>query len=153
MKTCTFLGRNFEFGGTIERLAQDKGKYKGIYIIVRPESFQDVCFEERSAAGRYKGKNPTVTIEKLKNKWVDGADVLYIGKSETSVQKRMQQHRDFWYGEAVPAWGGRIIAQLQNFGNLEVWYFPCDIPKNMEHTLLKEFEAKYKQLPFANFKR
>lgn len=153
MKTYKFLGRDFEFGGTIENLEPDEGKYKGIYIIVRPVSFQNIYFDECSKAGRHKGKNPTVTVEKLRSKWIDGAEVLYIGKSETSVQKRMQQHRDFWYGEAVPAWGGRIIAQLRDFGKLEVWYFQCDIPKDMEHTLLKEFVSQYKKLPFANFKR
>ena len=153
MKTCKFLDRDFELGGTIDHLEQDKGKYKGIYIIVCPKSFQDICFDECSKAGRYKGKNPTITVEKLESKWVNSAEILYIGKSETSVGKRMRQHIEFWYGEAVPAWGGRIIAQLRNFGNLEVWYYPCEIPKDMEHTLLKEFESRYKQLPFANFKR
>ena len=38
MKTCKFLDRDFEFGGTIDHLEQDKGKYKGIYIIVCPRS-------------------------------------------------------------------------------------------------------------------
>lgn len=120
---------------------------------MRPRSFTEICLKEVSAAGRHKGKDPTVSIAKLKSKWVDEAEVLYIGKSETSVLKRMQQHREFWYGEAVPAWGGRIIAQLKNFGDLEVWYYSCDIPKDMEHTLIKEFEQQYKKIPFANFKR
>lgn len=147
-----FLDREFEFGGTIGKLAPDKGAYKGVYIIVLPKSFQEVCFNERSNAGSLEDKDPTIAVDISKKKWVDEAEILYIGKHETSVKNRMRQHFDFWNGKAVPAWGGRIIAQIRNFENLEVWYLSCDNPQDMERTLLKEFETQYKKLPFANWR-
>lgn len=141
-----------EFGGTIEKLEPNKGNFKGVYIIVMPNSFQDICFEERSNTGWFRGKDPTVSIDKLKEKWVDNANILYIGKHEKSVRKRMQQHIDFYNGNPVAAWGGRVIAQIRNFQNLEVWYISCDKPPEMKRTLLNEFKAQYKKLPFANWK-
>ena len=148
----TFLNNEFEYAGTIGRLERDRGNFKGIYIIVRPEKMQDILLEQTSNAGKFKGKDPTVKVEKLKRKLLDGAEILYLGKSEDSVEKRMQQHIDFWNGKPIAAWGGRSIAQIKHFEELEVWYLLCDNPKEMERTLLREFERQYKQLPFANLR-
>lgn len=142
----------FEYAGTIGKLDRDKGNFKGIYIIVRPEKMQDIHLNQTSNAGKFKGKEPTVKIEKLKKKLLVQAEILYLGKSEDSVEKRMQQHIDFWNGKPIAAWGGRSIAQIRNYENLGVWYFPCDNPKEMESTLLREFEKQYNQLPFANWR-
>lgn len=147
-----FLNNEFEYAGTIGNLERDRGNFKGIYIIVRPEIMQDIRLFPTSNAGKFKGKDPTVNIEKLKHKLLNEADILYLGKSEDSVEKRMQQHIDFWNGEPIAAWGGRSIAQIIDFEKLEVWYLPCDNPKEMESSLLREFETKYNQLPFANWR-
>lgn len=147
-----FLNKEFEYAGTIGKLVRDRGNFKGIYIIVRPKDMQDIQLNPTSNAGRFKGKDPTVTIEKLNRKLVYDADILYLGKSEDSVYRRMQQHIDFWNGEPIAAWGGRSIAQIINYEDLEVWYMPCDNPKEMESSLLREFEKQHKQLPFANWR-
>lgn len=147
-----FLNKEFECAGTIGKLERDRGNYKGIYIIVRPEKMHDIQLIPTSNAGKFKGKDPTVKIEKLKQKLNVEADILYLGKSEDSVEKRMQQHIEFWNGKPIAAWGGRSIAQIKNFEDLEVWYLPCDNPKEMESVLLREFEGQYKQLPFANWR-
>ena len=147
-----FLGKNFEFGGTIKH-PNDKGNYKGVYLVVRPESFRQVIFKSSSCAFRLRGKDPTVSLDKLQDKWVDDA-ILYIGKSEKSVHKRMQQHIDFWKGNRAVAWGGRIIAQIVNYEELEIWYLSCDNPKQMERDLLDVFCGMHdEKLPFANFRR
>ena len=148
----TFLNKLFEYAGTIGNLECDRGNFKGIYIIVRPEKMQDILLNQTSNAGKYKGKDPTVNIEKLKQKLLVQADILYLGKSEGSVEKRMHQHIEFWNGKPISAWGGRSIAQIQHFEDLEVWYLPCDNPKEMESALLNDFETKYNQLPFANWR-
>ncbi len=148
----TFLNNEFEYAGTIGNLEHDKGNFKGIYIIVRPEKMQDIHIIPTSNAGKFKGKDPTVKIEKLKQKLLNEAEILYLGKSEDSVEKRMQQHIEFWNGKPIAAWGGRSIAQIRNFENLDVWYLPCDNPREMESALLNDFETKYKQLPFANWR-
>ena len=147
-----FMNREFEYAGTIGKLERNRGNFKGIYIIVRPEKMQDILLKQTSNAGKFKGKDPTVKVEKLKRKLLDGAEILYLGKSEDSVEKRMQQHIDFLNGKPIAAWGGRSIAQIKHFEELEVWYLLCDNPKEMERTLLREFERQYKQLPFANLR-
>lgn len=149
-----FLEKIFNYGGTIGELSQEQnnGNYKGVYIIVRPDSFHKIDFAENSPAGWFKGKNPTVSIEQLKAKWTDDTNILYIGKSETSVKRRMQQHVRFWNGESVAAWGGRSIAQIQGFEDLEVWYLPCENPSETEKALLNRFKDQYQKLPFANWK-
>ena len=171
----TFLGKDFEYGGTIAEIEFDfYGKFhettdetdlctdeprgsndrnrKGVYIVVLPKTFQEICFEEDSKAGRFKGKNPTVSPDTLKANWVDGAEILYIGKTERTIQKRMREHIDFWNGKPVAAWGGRFIAQLQNFKDLEIWFLPWDRPAEMETALINEFKVRYKKLPFANLR-
>ena len=116
------------------------------------QKMQDIQLIPTSNAGKFKGKDPTVKIEKLKQKLSVEADILYLGKSEDSVEKRMQQHIEFWNGKPIAAWGGRSIAQIKNYEDLEVWYLPCDNHKEMESTLLREFERQYKKLPFANWR-
>ena len=148
-----FLDRNFEFGGIIGKPYHNKGEYKGVYLVVRPDSFQNVVFKSNSDAFWFKGKNPTVSLDKLLDKWVDDA-ILYIGKHEKSVRKRMQEHIVFWKGNRATAWGGRVIAQIENYEELEMWYLPCDNPKQMERNLLDVFCGMHdKKLPFANFRR
>ena len=146
------MNKLFEYAGTIGNLECDRGNFKGIYIIVRPEKMHDIQLIPTSNAGKFKGKDPTVKIEKLKQKLSVEADILYLGKSEDSVEKRMHQHIEFWNGKSIAAWGGRSIAQIKNFEDLEVWYLPCNNPKEMETALLREFEGQYKQLPLANWR-
>lgn len=148
-----FFGRIFELAGTIGTLDCDRDDYKGVYIIVCPNDLQKIYFNKCSNAGKFKGKDPTVSIDILKQKWVNDEEVLYIGKSETGVGKRMRRHIDFWKGKPVAAWGGRIIAQIQNYDNLEVWYSACDNPKQAERELLDKFYDKHTKLPFANFRK
>ena len=44
------------------------------------------------------------------------------------------------------------ILRQKNFEDLEVWYLPCNNPKEMETAFLREFEGQYKQLPLANWR-
>lgn len=147
-----FLKKEFSYAGTIGKIESNRGNFKGIYLVVRPNNMRDIQLIPTSNAGKFKGKDPTVKLERLKQKLLVDADILYLGKSEDSVEKRMQQHIDFWKGEPIAAWGGRSIAQIMNYENLEVWYLPCDNPKEMESNLLREFEKQYHQLPFANWR-
>jgi len=90
----------------------------------------------------------------LEQKWVENAEILYIGKAERSIDKRMEQHIYFWSGNDYDsAWGGRLIAQIKDFDKLEVWETECDNPKAKERELIDKFVKEYKKLPFANLRR
>jgi len=47
---------------------------------LRPKTTRP-CFLDESIGGHFKGKNPTVAVGTLENKWVDDALVLNIGKA------------------------------------------------------------------------
>lgn len=149
-----FLDRRFEYGGTVGQLYENKGNYFGVYIVVIPNNFGKICFYEKSNSGCWKGKDPTVSIDILQDKWIDNTNILYIGKSSSKfVKKRMMEHIKFWNGTPISAYGGRIIGQLQNFENLEVWYLKSDNPDKTEKTLIQEFKAKHNnKRPFANWR-
>ena len=147
-----FLNKEFEFWGTIQNHYANDGNCQGIYIIALPDDFGKVNFNSSSSLDKWKDKNVAVPIEKLHKKWVENTNILYIGKSETNISKRLMQHIDFWNGEYVPAYGGRIIGQIENFFDLEVWYFECNNPSQAEKELLKTFKGKYGKLPFANWR-
>ena len=40
----------------------------------------------------------------------------------------MIQHITFGDGDPIDAWGGRSIAQIENYEGLEVWYSPKITP-------------------------
>lgn len=125
---------------------------KGVYLIVDNIKKRKAKFVYPSPAGWFRGKNPSVEETKLKEKWVDGADILYIGKSN-NLQRRMKQHINFWSGKATGAWGGRIIAQISGYENFQVWYMECDDPAQKESELIDLFKEHYGRLPFANWKK
>lgn len=52
----------------------------GVYLIVRQRGGAPE-FLSSSPAGRFKGKDPSVTRERLEAEWVAGTDVVYIGKA------------------------------------------------------------------------
>ncbi len=159
-----FLSKEFEFGGTIEQLKQGKGDYLGVYIIVKPSDFGDIHFEENYYKAKRKKKDEEVDLNyplcNLKQKWVEKANILYIGKSKSkSVRKRMIEHIEMYTWDEknrrynnVPARGGRSVGQIQNFKKLQVWYLRCENQDKTEKELINTFEEQYEKLPFANRK-
>ena len=60
----------------------------GVYLVIRlnrnaPE------YLEKSPAGWFKGNDPTEDIEVLKSNWVEGVNVIYIGKAN-SLKERIR---------------------------------------------------------------
>lgn len=51
----------------------------GVYVLMRPPSRQ-AAFRP-SSAGWFKGKDPTVPMSALTNRWVPNASIVYSGKS------------------------------------------------------------------------
>ena len=147
-KTIDFLIKNFN-------VIPDN---KGIYLVINKE--HDKSFLNTSIGGHFKGKNPTVTIEKLNQNWVEDTIVIYIGKaggfnSKANLKKRLMQYLRFGNGESVGHWGGRFIWQLENNNDLIIAWKELhdEDPREEEKKLLIEFERQYNKLPFANLVR
>lgn len=121
----------------------------GVYILCTPEDFEPdfIPPDEARAAGNvhFPWKS-----ERLAAKWVESAEVLYIGKS-TELRRRLRQLIRHAQGRTVTHTGGEIVWQLRGFQNLLICWRPCHEPREYESSLLQAFRRSQKgKLPFAN---
>lgn len=122
----------------------------GIYVVVqRARSKPD--FLKVNPGGRFKQRDPTVDAAALEANWVDGAEVVYIGKAD-NLRRRLREFMRFGAGVPIGHWGGRLIWQLSRSAELLVAWreTPGEIPKAVETRLLEDFRAAYGKPPFAN---
>jgi hypothetical protein len=122
------------------------GVYVVIYTAKKPNAFL-----VKSGAGWFKGKDPTVPNEQLVANWVNGAEVVYIGKGD-QLRRRLNQLTDFGNGKHIGHSGGRLIWQLPKLANLIVAWkeTPGQIPIQVEKELIRKFRDVYGKAPFAN---
>jgi hypothetical protein len=122
----------------------------GIYAVTLDA--RPVTFLAHSVGGRFKRKHPTVPIEVLERKWVDGTETVYVGRA-SSLRDRLGLLARFGRGDAVGHWGGRYLWQLAALDELRVaWRVERD-PVQGERKLLDSFEVAMGALPFANLMR
>ncbi len=126
----------------------------GVYYILRT-STNAPSFLKVGSGGHFKAKNPNVEISKLENNWVEGTQILYIGKA-TSLHDRLKQYMEFGQGKPVGHWGGRFIWQLEDAKDLMVcWHtYPTEEDAgNTESSLIKKFKMEHNGMrPFANLR-
>jgi hypothetical protein len=96
-------------------------------------------------------------MEQLAAKWVDAAEILYVGKAEAGtasghgLRGRLRQYARHGAG-GTSHHGGRYIWQLQDAAALLVAWKPAPDPCGEESALLAEFETLHRALPFANLR-
>ncbi len=132
---------------------------KGVYMVVRRTTEAPV-FLKKGTGGYFKGEEPNVSLEKLKENWVTGTCVVYIGKAgnisgSTTLYKRLGQYLRFGQGEPVGHYGGRYIWQLKDAENLLFCWKALkgmgEDPRMEEKNLISEFKNQYGgKRPFAN---
>lgn len=130
---------------------------RGVYLVLRTDLNLPV-FLEQSIGGHFKGREPTVSIDTLRQNWVDGSFVIYIGKagasdSHTTLRSRLKQYLAFGEGRAVGHWGGRYIWQIAESEKLTICWkaTPNHEPRELEQMLIQQFKAEYSgNRPFAN---
>jgi len=129
---------------------------KGVYLVL-DLSDNKSTFMKKNKAGRFKGQNPTVEIEKLEKKWVDNTIVVYIGQagggsSTATLKSRIRQLVAFGNGKPVSHWGGRYLWQIKDSKDLVLcWQTTSDSnARTIEHELIHNFISHHGTLPFAN---
>ncbi|HET8863414.1 MAG TPA: hypothetical protein VFM94_09205 [Solirubrobacterales bacterium] len=122
----------------------------GVYIVLQPPSTKP-DFLKANPGGRFKDRNPTADASALHANWVNGAEVVYIGKGD-NLRRRLRQFAQFGAGKPIGHWGGWLIWQLTRSKNLLVAWreTPGEVPKEVETTMLTDFRAAYGRPPFAN---
>jgi hypothetical protein len=131
----------------------------GVYAVLRTCD-QAPRFSVASPAGRFKQKDPAVGVEVLAKRWVEGPEVLYIGKASAGaagrrgLRKRLEEYRRHGAGEPVGHWGGRYVWQLEDRDDLLVAWNPThEDAAVVESRMLGDFIDRYGRLPFANLRR
>jgi hypothetical protein len=122
----------------------------GVYVVTY-NADRPISFTEASCGGWFKGKDPTVPFDSLAANWVEGAEVVYIGKAD-QLKRRLTQYADFGAGKPVGHWGGRLIWQLPHSQRLLVAWTetPGRVPLQVETQLIGQFRRAYGKPPFAN---
>lgn len=121
----------------------------GVYMVFR-DSVERPVFLVRGSGGYFKGKDPNVPLSELCANWVEGANVLYIGKAK-SLRKRISQYLRFGDGKPVGHWGGRYIWQLADAQELIFCWMPVIGDADaVETEMICRFREHYGSRPFAN---
>ncbi|NUU33236.1 hypothetical protein [Arthrobacter sp. C9C5] len=115
-------------------------------------------FLAKSTAGIFKKKDPTLKAEALDVEWVDGADVLYVGKAgpgskgNRGLRRQIQEFVDFGKGKPPGHWDGRLIWQLAAANKLIIAWkeLPVEQLDAAEAGYHAAFIADHGRLPYAN---
>ena len=131
---------------------------RGVYAVVRDTEVPPE-FLARSVGGWFRHQDPSVDVDVLKEKWIEGAPVIYIGRARgpgvrALLQQRVKRYVRFGQGKVVAHWGGRFIWQLRDHVALQIAWLPTpdEDPATREAALLDEFVLRYRRLPFANLR-
>lgn len=135
----------------------------GIFAVLRPEDntpngTPSPQFLAKSTAGIFKKKDPTLKPEALDAEWVDGADVLYVGKAgpgskgNRGLRRQIQEFVDFGRGKPPGHWDGRLIWQLAAAHRLVIAWkeLPVEQLAAAEAGYHAAFVEEYGRLPYAN---
>ncbi|MBT2533699.1 hypothetical protein J7E83_16515 [Arthrobacter sp. ISL-48] len=153
LKDDGFAG--FRAFGSLEIMRIPQGT--GIFAVLRPEGFEPL-FLKKSIAGTFKKKDPSLPEQALDAEWVDGADILYMGKAgpgskgNRGLRRQIKEFLDFGKGKPPGHWDGRLVWQLANSEALVIAWkeLPAAELVTSEARYHAEFVETYGRLPFAN---
>lgn len=98
--------RGFVRGDQLPQRRGDIPQQPGVYLAMRPAGKAPIFLPE-NPAGHFKGRDPSMPVAWLEEQWVEGAEVVYIGRTK-NLGTRAKQHLRFGQGRAVGAWGGKM---------------------------------------------
>ena len=125
----------------------------GVYV-VRRVSLAAPVFLKTSAAGWFKGIDPSYPLADVERNWVPHASVVYIGKAGggRGLRQRLMQLIDFAYGKPIGHRGGRMLWHLSDWADLHIQWGTCPSghADELETALINQFRQALGVRPFAN---
>ncbi len=145
-----FVGNGQLHADRAERVPDERG----VYALVR-ESLVAPEFMVRSTAPVWRREDPTRPVDELLQRWVMGAQLLYLGCAagpgvRSLLRQRIKRLLRFGHGKVVAHWGARFVWQLRDHAGVRVAWKVCDDPAAEHARLLARFTSHYGVLPFAN---
>jgi hypothetical protein len=130
-------------------LPAEPGVYAVSYDLDKPATWP-----AKSVGGWHKGRDPSTDSKTLDSNWVEETDIVYLGKTDRALAKRITEFARFGNGEPVGHWGGRLVWQLPEPSRLMIGWKALQPAKaiSTETELFTEFYATYGKLPFANLR-
>lgn len=142
---------------TVARLKQSCSSIPespGVYFVLREITESEVKILPCGPVPMHKGKDMTYSVDDLKRKWVEGTQIIYIGKTDSSLRTRIRAYINFGKGKDSPHRGGRAIWQLADSDKFIIgWRLvePGMSARAEEAELIKQFKVQHGgKLPFAN---
>lgn len=126
----------------------------GVYCVVRKSS-KLPGFHTPSTAGWFHGLDPSYPDQFVKDNWVRGAQIIYVGKAagQNGLRQRICQLVKFGFGHAVGHRGGRLLWHLNDWETLQVFWLCNPNAADLETSLINQFREIYGERPFANLKK
>ena len=135
-------------------------KSAGVYVVLGnyPEMPE---FLEKGTGPEFHNKKGTrqpmnYSVSDLERKWVDNTWIVYIGKTDNTLYKRISDYIKFGKGQDVAHRGGRAIWQLPDSEKLLIGWKIIEPPitaEQIEKEWLRVFKNNHNdKLPFANWR-
>ncbi|HEV7694011.1 MAG TPA: hypothetical protein VGO52_24475 [Hyphomonadaceae bacterium] len=148
----------FVAAGVLNRSRHLLPETPGVYVVLRLAA-EAPHFLAVGTSGRYRDTDWNVGLDVLKQRWLPGEQVVYIGKaggSETAatLRGRVSAYLGFGHGTRAGHRGGRYIWQLADGKDLVFCWrtTPGREPAEVEGEMIATFKARAGQWPFANCK-
>ncbi|MBO6186902.1 MAG: hypothetical protein J6O23_00190 [Prevotella sp.] len=154
------IEQGFEGFKTVRELmisCRDIPKEMGVYVVLREKNERPEILEKRPF-DCLEEKYPSYSKTELEKGWVEGTQIVYIGKAggfgqKTGLHKRLSTYIRFGKGKKTAHGGGRSVWQLSDALDFVVcWRIlsdeePCCVESDMIANFCKQHDGKR---PFAN---
>lgn len=121
----------------------------GVYVVARVSDPNGGC---KSCALPFKDPFPAdleLDLEYELHRWIPKEPIVYIGKTDETIRKRVAAFYRHKCGDGSPHAGGQVVHLLEC--DLWVYWSPSDNPYDTELSMLCSFKEEADQVPFANF--